>query len=60
MVNYTTERDPDEIQRGNNLGHLRLRHIETNEIILIPTPSQDPRDPLTWYVLDVVCYCLQL
>jgi len=50
MVNYTTERDPDEIQRGNNLGHLRLRHAETNEIILIPTPSQDPKDPLTWYV----------
>ena len=50
MVNYTRERDPDEIQRGANLGHLRLRHAETNEIILIPTPSQDPNDPLTWYI----------
>jgi hypothetical protein len=30
------------------LGHLRLRHAETNEIILVPTPSSDPRDPLNW------------
>ncbi|KAK5059919.1 hypothetical protein LTR84_009802 [Exophiala bonariae] len=64
MVNYTTERDPDEIQRGGNLGHLRLRHIETNEIILIPTPSQDPKDPLTWskayriYLALLVCLAM--
>ncbi|KAF1357099.1 MFS transporter [Delphinella strobiligena] len=30
------------------MGHLRLRHEETNEIILIPTPSDDPNDPLNW------------
>ncbi|OJD34923.1 mfs transporter [Diplodia corticola] len=30
------------------LGSLRLRHHETNEIILIPTPSDDPNDPLNW------------
>lgn len=30
------------------LGHLRLRDAETNEIILVPTPSSDPRDPLNW------------
>lgn len=30
------------------LGHLRLRDAETNEIILIPTPSSDPKDPLNW------------
>lgn len=30
------------------LGHLRLRHAETNEIILVPTPSSDPKDPLNW------------
>lgn len=35
--------------RDHNLGHLRLRHQETNEIILIPTPSGDPNDPLNWY-----------
>jgi len=30
------------------LGNVRLRHQETNEIILIPTPSNDPNDPLNW------------
>lgn len=30
------------------LGHLRLRDAETNKIILIPTPSSDPNDPLNW------------
>lgn len=44
----TVERDPDEIGRTTTLGHLRLRHVETNEIILIPTPSADPNDPLNW------------
>lgn len=48
MVGYTTDRDVDEIQHGSNLGHLRLRHVETNEIILIPTQSSDPNDPLNW------------
>lgn len=30
------------------LGHLRLRDSETNEIILVPSPSSDPKDPLNW------------
>jgi hypothetical protein len=30
------------------LGHLRLRDAETNRIILVPTPSSDPNDPLKW------------
>jgi hypothetical protein len=30
------------------LGHLRLRDAETNEVILVPTPSLDPKDPLNW------------
>ncbi|KAF5593888.1 Mfs transporter [Fusarium subglutinans] len=30
------------------LGHVRLRHIDTQEIILVPTPSSDPKDPLNW------------
>lgn len=34
---------------NNKLGSLRLRHAETNEIVLIPTPSKDPNDPLNWY-----------
>lgn len=36
------------IRDGGKMGHLRLRDLETNEIILIPTPSQDPNDPLNW------------
>ncbi|RMD45116.1 hypothetical protein DV735_g69, partial [Chaetothyriales sp. CBS 134920] len=64
MVNYTSERDPDEIQQGTSLGHLRLRHVETNDIILIPTPSRDPNDPLNWskpyriYLAMVVCLAM--
>ncbi|KAF5656720.1 major facilitator superfamily transporter [Fusarium heterosporum] len=34
--------------QNNNLGELRLRNEETNEIILIPTPTNDPNDPLNW------------
>lgn len=30
------------------LGHLRLRDEDTNEVILVPTPSNDPKDPLNW------------
>lgn len=61
MVSYTTDRDAEEIQHGTNLGRLRLRHIDTNDIILIPTPSKDPNDPLNWskahrvYLAILVC-----
>jgi len=48
MTKYTTDRDAEEVQHGTNLGHVRLRHVETNDIILIPTPSNDPKDPLNW------------
>lgn len=41
----------DVIKQVNTLGTLRLRHPETRNIILIPTPSQDPNDPLNWYVV---------
>ncbi|KAF5970447.1 transcription factor Pig1p [Fusarium coicis] len=34
--------------RKDMLGGLRLRNEETNEIILIPTPTNDPNDPLNW------------
>lgn len=34
----------------STLGHLRLRDEETNQIILIPNPSVDPKDPLNWNV----------
>lgn len=40
-----------EVSASNaNLGHVRLRHVDTHEIILIPTPSSDPKDPLNWFV----------
>lgn len=42
--------DPVEKARKMTLGNVRLRHPETNEVILIPTPSSDPNDPLNWYV----------
>lgn len=34
--------------KHETLGNVRLRHHETNEIILVPTPTRDPKDPLTW------------
>lgn len=40
--------DRVEKTRKRTLGNVRLRHHETNEIILIPTPSSDPNDPLNW------------
>lgn len=44
--------DDDEVPVGKTrkrtLGNVRLRHHETNELILIPTPSDDPNDPLNW------------
>ncbi|PYI16909.1 MFS transporter [Aspergillus violaceofuscus CBS 115571] len=45
----------------DTLGTLRLRHHETNEILLVPTPSRDPNDPLNWssafryYIAVLVC-----
>ena len=35
--------------KRRTLGHVQLRDHETKEIILIPTPSSDPNDPLNWY-----------
>lgn len=37
------------IKRLVTLGSVRHRHEHTNEIILVPTPSSDPNDPLNWY-----------
>jgi len=39
----------DKVKKVETLGSLRLRHHETHEIILIPTPTRDPNDPLNWY-----------
>ncbi|KAM0327035.1 hypothetical protein ACHAQA_006158 [Verticillium albo-atrum] len=40
--------DLAEHPKTGNLGNVRLRHENTNEIILVPTPSDDPNDPLNW------------
>ncbi|RHZ58371.1 putative MFS transporter [Aspergillus thermomutatus] len=48
----TVEHVEDSRSRGrfhlHNLGHVRLRHEHTNEVILTPAPSLDPNDPLRW------------
>lgn len=53
-----------ESVQTRSLGHLRLRHEQTNEIILIPSPSLDPNDPLRWstpykiYIAILVCLAM--
>jgi hypothetical protein len=37
------------MKRIHTLGSVRHRHERTGQIILIPTPSKDPNDPLNWY-----------
>jgi hypothetical protein len=46
----TVARDAEEITKVQTLGSVRLRHHETNQVILIPTPTNDPNDPLNWYI----------
>ena len=52
MVTKTTlvRDEHHDLDHTNTLGSLQLRNVETNEIILIPTPSSDPNDPLNWCV----------
>jgi hypothetical protein len=38
----------DEKAAKGKLGNVQLRDQDTNEIILVPTPSDDPNDPLNW------------
>ncbi|RYP29686.1 hypothetical protein DL767_006638 [Monosporascus sp. MG133] len=44
----TQAEPPVERVRMETLGNVRLRHHETNKVILVPTPTTDPNDPLTW------------
>lgn len=61
MTRTTQERSFAEITQKNTLGSLRLRHVDSNQIILIPTPTDDPNDPLNWskayrwYIAVLVC-----
>lgn len=45
-----------ELAITQTLGTLQLRHVDTNQIILIPTPSSDPADPLNWYDPCILSY----
>lgn len=46
-----TNNGPKEpLTKIHTLGSVRQRNEHTDEIILIPTPSRDPNDPLNWYV----------
>lgn len=42
-----------EMRRKRTLGNVRLMQHDSNAIILVPTPSSDPNDPLNWYVLPL-------
>ncbi|KXH50541.1 hypothetical protein CSAL01_07989 [Colletotrichum salicis] len=48
--------------KEQTLGTVQLRDNETNEIILVPTPSNDPKDPLNWsstrkyYIFSLTCF----
>jgi hypothetical protein len=39
------------LEHVNTLGSVRLRHAGTNELVLVPQPSNDPNDPLNWQVM---------
>lgn len=47
----------DEGSRGF-LGTVRLRNDQTGEVILVPTPSNDPNDPLNWYGLYFLLFLI--
>ncbi|KAI0409720.1 major facilitator superfamily domain-containing protein [Xylaria palmicola] len=53
-----------EEKETTKLGNVRLRDPHTNEVILIPSPSDDPNDPLNWsqaykyYIAIIVCLAM--
>ncbi|KAJ9271366.1 hypothetical protein DTO212C5_2716 [Paecilomyces variotii] len=55
------EKAVDKQPKEQTLGTVQLRHYRTNKVILVPTPSNDPNDPLNWsspkkyHVLALVC-----
>lgn len=40
----------EKLQHVSTLGSVRLQNVHTKEIILVPEPSNDPNDPLNWYL----------
>ncbi|KAK3394129.1 major facilitator superfamily domain-containing protein [Podospora didyma] len=65
-LNTHVEVERVEKARKRTLGNVRLRHQDTDEIILIPAPSSDPNDPLNWpqwykyYIATVVCVAMMM
>ncbi|KAI3544740.1 hypothetical protein CABS01_03026 [Colletotrichum abscissum] len=65
-MDSNTRHVAEETTRARTLGNVRLRHPETNEIILIPTPSADPNDPLNWpqwykyYMAGLICFAMMM
>lgn len=58
MADRITDAASDRLERDTKkmtFGHVQLRDHETNEIILVPTPSNDPNDPLNWSVSRSGC-----
>ncbi|KIE00041.1 MFS transporter, partial [Metarhizium majus ARSEF 297] len=55
-----------ERRRKRTLGNVRLMHHDTNAMILVPTPSSDPNDPLNWprwkknYIAVVLCIAIAM
>ncbi|KJK77710.1 hypothetical protein H634G_07449 [Metarhizium anisopliae BRIP 53293] len=55
-----------ESRRKRTLGNVRLMHHDTNAMILVPTPSSDPNDPLNWprwkknYIAVVLCIAIAM
>ncbi|KAJ4519158.1 hypothetical protein HRR83_003531 [Exophiala dermatitidis] len=42
------EANDEDMPQVETLGTVRLRHVTTNELLLVPKPSDDPDDPLNW------------
>lgn len=53
-------------ESARTLGSVRLHDAETKEIVLVPTPSNNPNDPLNWskhfryYIAFLVCLAMVL
>ncbi|KAJ6782515.1 hypothetical protein PWT90_01660 [Aphanocladium album] len=60
------EKGSEPAPRKATLGNVRLRTQENDQIILIPTPSSDPNDPLNWsqwrkkYIAVVLCVAMAM
>ncbi|KAF4630332.1 hypothetical protein G7Y89_g7797 [Cudoniella acicularis] len=64
MESINTGTKHNSIGRIQTLGSVRHRDAITNDVILIPTPSKDPNDPLNWsqgrkyYTAGLVCLAM--